>query len=425
MNTICIIGLGYVGLPLACLCAEKGFEVMGLELDKNIVEKTNQGISHLKDEALEKKLRELKGKIIASDNPACLKDANIVIVCVPTPAIGSKPDLKPLESASKTVAKFLQKGQLVIIESTIYPGTVEEVVKPILENTSGLKVGKDFFLGHCPERIDPGSKKFTIEKIPRVVSCLSNEGTAKAKKFYDSLIDAEITVLESVKSAEAVKVVENTFRDINIAFVNELAKSFDKMGIDLAEVIKGASTKPFGYMPFYPGPGVGGHCIAQDPYYLIDRAQKAGFEHQFLRLARQINESMPEYTAMLVLDSLKKVGVDSKNAKVAVLGLAYKPGVDDLRQSPAVKIISLLKGKVGKLVSFDPFVLKKSTAESFEEAIEKADCVLLATHHNSFLKKLSPENIKKAGVKLVVDSRNVLDKEGIEEKGILYKGIGR
>ena len=352
-----------------------------------------------------------------------MKEANIVIVCVPTPAIGTKPDLKPLEKACETVAKFLQKGMLVIIESTIYPGTVEEIVKPILEK-SGLKAGKDFFLGHCPERIDPGNKEFTIEKIPRVLACLSKEGTEKARVFYSSLIDADIMVLDSVKSAEAVKVVENTFRDVNIAFVNELAKSFDKMGIDLAEVIKGASTKPFGFMPFYPGPGVGGHCIAQDPYYLIARSEKAGFDPAFLRLARKINEGMPEHVVLFVEAALKEIG-RFDNAKIAVLGLAYKPGVDDTRQSPAIKIIGLLEDKGMKLRIFDPFIKEKSNVASVEEAIDKADCVLLATNHNSFLKQLSPENLKKAGVRIVIDTRNALDKEGIKEKGIYYKGIGR
>lgn len=424
MQTIAIVGLGYVGLPLACLCAEKGYKVLGLDLDKGIVEKTNLGISHIKDDLLEKKLGKLKGKIIASTEADCLKEAEIVIVCVPTPAIGSKPDLKPLENASKTVAEFLQKGQLVIIESTIYPGTVEEIVKPILES-SGLKVGEDFFLGHCPERIDPGNEEFTIEKIPRVLACLSKEGTEKARKFYASIIDAKINVLKSVKSAEAVKVVENTFRDVNIAFVNELAKSFDKMGIDLAEVIKGASTKPFGYMPFYPGPGVGGHCIAQDPYYLIDRAKTAGFEHSFLRLARSINESMPSYVVKLAEVQFEKIGIGFKGARVAVLGLAYKPGIGDLRKSPAVEIVSLFEKKGAIVETFDPIALEESTVNSVEEALDNISLLILATNHKSLVEKLSPDFLKKAGVKIVLDTRNALNMDGIEKKGILYKGIGR
>jgi len=425
MQKVAIIGLGYVGLPLACLCAEKGFEVKGFDLNKGIVEATNKGTSHIKDKFLEKKMAGLKGKITASDKPESIKGANIAIVCVPTPALDTKPDLRPLKKAVEDLSKMVEKGQLVIIESTVYPGTVEEIVQPILEKESNLKAGKDFFLGHCPERIDPGNEEFTVEKIPRVLACLSKEGTEKAKKFYKTIIQADIIVLNSVKSAEAVKVVENTFRDVNIAFVNELAKSFDRMEIDIGEVIKGASTKPFGFMPFYPGPGVGGHCIAQDPYYLIDRAHRAGFEHKFLRFAREINEGMPFYVVELVERLLLKTGKTLKDSKIAVLGIAYKPDVDDPRESPSLKIIEFLKRKGANTVSFDPFIPGKSTAKSLDEATENADCVVIATHHSQFLKKLSPNYLKEKGVKAVVDARNCLDKKAIEEAGIEYKGIGR
>ncbi len=424
-KTVCIIGLGYVGLPLACLCAEKGLKVLGLDLNQGIVEKTNQGISHIKDPVLEEKLSRLKGKIAASTKPGAIREADTVIVCVPTPARGTKPDLGPLKKAVETISKFLKEGQLVVIESTVYPGITEDVVRPILENGSGLKAGREFFLGHCPERIDPGNEKFTIERIPRVLACLSKEGTKKAKQFYSSIIEAEIIQLSSVKSAEAVKVVENTFRDINIAFVNELAQSFDKMGIDLAEVVKGASTKPFGYMPFYPGPGVGGHCIAQDPYYLIARAESAGFEHRFLRLAREINNSMPAYVAGLAEKALQDIGIGPEKTVVSVLGLAYKPGIDDTRKSPSLEIIRLLKAKGFKVRAFDPFLPKQSDVASLDEAVKGCDCLVLATHHRAFLERLSPEFLKAAGVRVVIDSRNVLDKEGIRAKGIAYKGVGR
>ncbi len=423
-NTVCIVGLGYVGFPLACLCAKKGFKVSGFDLDAEKVDLINKGKSPIKDSYVEENLA--AGKIKATtDAKTSLNLADIAIVCVPTPAIDSKPDLSFVKAACKELAPFVSKGELVIIESTIYPGTVEEIVLPILEKGSGLKAGKDFFLGHCPERIDPGNKKFTIEKIPRVLACLSAKGNAKAKKFYNSLIDAEITVLASVKSAEAVKVVENTFRDINIAYVNELAKSFDKMGIDLSEVIKGASTKPFGFMPFYPGPGVGGHCIAQDPYYLIERARQSGFKHSFLALAREINNSMPSYVVLLVEGLLQKAKIDLKNAKISVLGLSYKPEIDDVRESPALKIASLLKPKVAKLTLFDPFVLEKSNVSSLDLALKDCDCIVLATNHRVFLEKLLPSFLKSKSVKAVLDARNALDKQGIEREGILYKGIGR
>jgi len=424
MQSVAIIGLGYVGLPLACLCAEKGYSVKGIDLDKGIVDSTNKGVSHIRDKAIEEALQRVVGKITASDRPDCLGEADVILVCVPTPALGSKPDLRPLKKAVESIAGFLRRGQLVVVESTIYPGTIEEVIQPILEK-NGLKAGRDFFLGHCPERIDPGNKLFPLEKISRVLACLSEKGTAKAREFYGSIIDAEIVVLGSVKAAEAVKVVENTFRDVNIAFVNELAMSFDAMGINLQEVIAGASTKPFGFMPFYPGPGVGGHCIAQDPYYLIDRAKKAGFEHQFLQLARDINEGMPEYIVGLVEGSLKEAGLGFGDAKISVFGLAYKPEVDDDRESPGLKIVELLEAKGASVNAFDPFVQGKSTVSSIDSALQGCDCLVLVTHHKQFLQKLFPSFIAEKGVKVVVDARNALDKLGIVKRGIVYKGIGR
>ena len=426
MKAVAIIGLGYVGLPLACICAGKGYEVRGFDLDAEKVALVNAGKSPIKDAFVEKRLGALKGKIRASAiAKEALEKADVAIVCVPTPAINDKPDLSFVKSACEALAPFVSKKELVILESTVYPGTVEEIVKPILEKGSGLEAEKDFFLGHCPERIDPGNKKFTIENIPRVLACLSAHGTEKAKKFYESIIDAKVTVLGSVKAAEAVKVVENTFRDINIAYVNELAKSFDSMGIDFSEVIKGASTKPFGFMPFYPGPGVGGHCIAQDPYYLIARSESFGFEPKFLKLARQINESMPSYTVSLVESMLGKSGIQVRGSKIALLGLFYKPDIDDSRESPALKILALLKERGADIRAFDPFVKKKSNIASLEEAIKGCDCVVLATHHRQFVERLSSQMLKKSNVHIVVDARNVLDKEGILKQGIAYKGIGR
>lgn len=424
-ETVCIVGLGYVGLPLACLCAEKGLRVNAFDLDKSIVEKTNRGVSHIKDNDLESRLGKLKGKINASSSPEILKNADTILVCVPTPAIGQKPDLQPLKKASETIAGFLRKGQLVIIESTVYPGTIEEVVKPILESRSKLKAGKDFFLVHCPERIDPGNKEFTLERIPRVLGAMSKGGEKRALVFYRGILDAEILVLSGLKSAEAVKVVENTFRDVNIAFVNELAKSFDRLGIDLSEVLGAASTKPFGFMAFQPGPGVGGHCISQDPYYLIARAEKAGFKHSFLSLARSINESMPAYAVQLTESTLKSIGLQLKGAKIVVLGLAYKPDVPDTRKSPALEILELLKRAGADTVAFDPWVKAKSTVGSLDQALANADVVLLATHHSLFLDSLKPGFLKGKGVKAVIDCRNVLDMQGIKDIGIAYKGIGR
>jgi len=406
MSRVCVVGLGYVGLPLAKLCAEKGHDVHGLDIDLAKVEKITSDVA------------ELQGKV--SNDPSAIKNSEIVIVCVPTPVNKDKtPNLEPLKGAVKTVSENLQSNQLVVIESTIFPGTTEELVKPILE-AGGLKAGSDFYLAHCPERIDPGNKEWTLENIPRVLGAFSEAGVQKAKEFYESILEAPVAVLSSLKSAEAVKVVENTFRDINIAYVNELAKSFDKLGIDVVEVIKGASTKPFGFMPHYPGCGVGGHCIPVDPYYLIDRAQQDGFKHSFLKLAREINNSMPQYTVSL----LEQIAGDISNVRVGVLGLSYKCDVDDIRESPALEIIDLLKQKGAEVYSFDPYVPSKSIVSNIDDLLLNSDYLILATDHLEFL-SISADQLKNAGIKAVIDGRNCLDKGAIESVGIKYKGIGR
>ncbi|MBI2529697.1 MAG: nucleotide sugar dehydrogenase [Candidatus Diapherotrites archaeon] len=424
-QTVAIIGLGYVGLPLACLCARRNFKVYGFDIDEAIVKATNSGKSHIADASLVKNVKALKGKIIATtDAQKAISNADVVVVCVPTPIDENKlPDLKPLESACRSIAQHLHKGQLIIIESTIYPGTVREIVKPILEK-SGLISEKDFYLAHCPERIDPGNKKWVLESIPRVLGGLGGKGTKIAEKFYNSILKSEILVLSSIECAEAVKVVENTFRDVNIAFVNELAKSFDRLGIDVLEVIKGASTKPFGYMPFYPGPGVGGHCISVDPYYLIERAKQKGFEHEFLMLARKINDSMAGHVVLLAESALQKSDKTLQNSNIALLGLAYKANVDDMRESPALHILQLLKSKGASPKIFDPHIMEKSNCASIDAAIKNADCIILATHHKEFVSALTAQKLKSMGVKAVIDARNCLDKSAITAKGIIYKGIG-
>ena len=275
VQTVTIVGLGYVGLPLACLCAKK-YRVNGLELRADVVKKINSGKSHIKDDFLEREVAALKGRINATADASVIKKSDVVIVCVPTPVTEAHlPDLEPLKKSCETISKHMKTGQLIVIESTIYPGTMAEIVQPILAK-SGLKCEKDFFLVHCPERIDPGNKKWTIENIPRVLGGLSREGAKIGKEFYESVLSSDVSVLSSAKEAEAVKVVENTFRDVNIAFVNELAKSFDVMGIDIREVIRGASTKPFGYTPFYPGPGVGGHCFDGNEFIFAKISGKFG-----------------------------------------------------------------------------------------------------------------------------------------------------
>jgi len=419
---VCIVGLGYVGLPLLCLSMEKGYKTYGFDIIKERVELINKGTSPIKDKFLEQRLKKLKGIDTTTDS-AVLRKSDIIIICVPTPIDSQyNPDLKPLQSAAETVSKELKKNDLVVIESTVFPGTTEEIVKPILEK-SGLKAGKDFYLAYCPERVDPGNKKWNVNNLPRVIGALSKEGLKQAAEFYRSITSSEVLELNSVKAAEATKIMENTFRDINIAFVNEMAKSFDMMGIDITEVIKGASTKPFAFMPHWPGCGVGGHCIKVDPYYLISRAKENGFTHQFLNLAREINNSMPHYTVGKIVDGLNEAGKSVRNTRITVLGVAYKGGVDDMRESPSFEIIDELKKLGADLKIFDPYIPSKSTVDNLDEALD-AECIVIATDHPEF-KEIRPNQIKEKGIKVVVDGKNCLDKQGIKTLGIIYKGIGR
>lgn len=444
---VAIIGLGYVGLPLACLVAEKGYTTYGIDTNPAIVDSIDNYKSHIKDASIQLRLDSLKEnnkKIIpysqdrinlSEELQKILKNIDIFIVCVPTPVKEKgEPNLSYIIYAAKKIKEYLKKDQLIIIESTIFPGTCEEVIIPILEE-SGLNAGIDFHIAHCPERIDPGNKQWTLEKLPRVYSALNETGKQLTREFYSSIIDAPLTELSSIKAAEATKVVENTFRDINIAFVNELAQSFDTLGIDVLEVIKGASTKPFAFMPHYPGCGVGGHCIPVDPYYLIARAKQSGFDHKFMELARNINKYMPHYTIERLKQGLKEANLDISTIKIALLGLAYKGNVDDWRESPAIEIQSLLiklldqngNNSETNFRVYDPLLIKQSfplDLRTVEEAIKGVAVIVLATDHKMF-KEINPSVFKEKGIKLIVDGRNCLDKEKIQALGIVYKGIGR
>ena len=423
---IAIIGMGYVGLPLALRTIEKGYKTIGIDLDKKKIEIIKKGKSPFKEEFIEERMNLLK-KLQATTNLAMLKKADIVIICVPTPVDNQcYPDLGPIKNAVASVIKNNKKGQLVIMESTINPGVCEEIVEPLFAEAR-LKEGKDYYLAHCPERIDPGkvtvSTGYDVGNIARVVGSLSKIGLKRAKKFYESIIDAKIKPMKSIREAEAVKVVENSFRDVNIAFANELAQSFDKMGIDLKDVIDGAATKPFGFMPFRPTCGVGGHCIPVDPYYLIERAKKSGFDHHFLRKAREINRYMPEYTVKILQNLLNEVGLPLKKTPIALLGLSYKENVDDLRESPSLVIEKILREKGAKVVRFDPYFPKLSDAKTLTQALRRSEAVVLATHHQEFL-DLDSKEFKKKGTLVIVDGRNCLNSNKIKRLGIKYHGIG-
>jgi len=406
---VAILGLGYVGLPLAeLLVSSNKYSVIGIDISRAAIARAKKTIKST--------------NFISSTGFQKIKSADIVVICVPTPIKRNYlPDYEPLKMACKAVIENLGKNPLVIIESTINPGTCEEVLMPLFSQY-GLVCGKDYSLAHCPERIDPGNTQWILDNIPRNVAGDSESTSKEAASFYRSFLKGKIKVMNSLKAAEATKIVENTFRDINIAYVNELAMSFDKLGIDLLEVIEGASSKPFAFMPHYPGCGVGGHCIPVDPYYLIERAKYTGFHHPFLRMARAVNNGMPAYTVSLLKAALK-VKKLSKPV-VGLLGLAYKKDIADIRESPALKILQQLKVAKLKTLIYDPYIQEESNVKTLDELLKKCDAIIVATNHSEFI-KISGELLEKHDVKVVIDGRNCLNKQDILSKEILYKGIGR
>lgn len=421
-KTVAVIGLGYVGLPLAVRSKERGYDVIGIDLEQKKVDLINKKKSPIEDVFLSENLP--KYPFMATTDAKEISKADIVLICVPTPVDHLyQPNLGPVEGACKMVAENLKKGALVVLESTVNPGVSEEVVWPIFASY-GHKLGSDVHIAHCPERINPGDPKWNVTNIPRVVGSFTPKGLAIAKKFYESIIDGEIRAMKHIREAEACKVVENSFRDINIAFVNELAKSFDAMGIDVKDVIEGAKTKPFAFMAHYPGRGIGGHCIPVDPYYLIERAKKAGFDHKFLRMSREINNSMPEYTVELLQDKLNEVKMPLNGTNIGILGIAYKANVDDDRESPYYAIVKALKKHKAKIHSFDPHVLSRSSCKTLEALFKKSDALILMTNHTEFL-HIDGKILKKNGIKVIVDGMNCLDKTSFKKNGVIYKGIGR
>jgi nucleotide sugar dehydrogenase len=444
VNGVAIVGLGYVGLPLAILAQNKGYEVVGIDADTDKLAKISSRISPFVDSEVSEWLK--NNTLEVTNNLELANKVETIIVCVPTPVDEDyTPDLTPVIGACTAIAHNLQKGQLVIIESTINPGVCEEIVLPLLEKESGLTCGRDFYLAHCPERINPGDEKWNVGNIARVVGGYDDRSLELAHKFYTKIVDATIRRMGSLKEAEAVKVVENSFRDVNIAFVNELAMSFTKLGIDVVNVIDGAATKPFAFMPHYPGAGVGGHCIPVDPYYLIEYAKQNGFHHEFLKTARGINNGMPVFTVDEVEDALVEIGKTLKGSNVTVLGLSYKPNVGDLRESPSLKIIDNLKQRGADVAVHDPYIEAfKGTKRSFSpelepvffersdgfsrqeiiQSISNADAVIVATAHTAY-KELMPEDFIAASVGVVVDGRNCLNKAAYMEADVVYKGIGR
>jgi UDP-N-acetyl-D-glucosamine dehydrogenase len=407
---ITVIGLGYVGLSLAVELAKAGLTVRGVDLDLERVSLLNRGESYLVDVPTDA-LRPLvaDGRLRASTAFDEAGSADVLIICVPTPLRKSKePDISFILSAVESLLPHLRSGQLMVLESTTFPGTTEEVLQPRVE-ACGLVVGQDFFLAFSPERVDPGNKKFTTATIPKVVGGVTPTCTKLAATLYRRVTQ---TVFEASnpRVAETAKLLENTFRSVNIALANELAFACRKIGVDPWEVIDAAATKPFGFMPFYPGPGIGGHCIPIDPLYLSWKVRLTGYEAQFIALADQINRAMPEHVVSLVSDALNDRGRAVRGASVLILGVTYKADVNDVRESPALEIIELLTQKGAQMSYADPFTpqltsgsTKLTAVELTSEAVGAADCVLILTSHSAFDYAMVSDRAR-----LVVDTRNAL-----------------
>jgi UDP-N-acetyl-D-glucosamine dehydrogenase len=406
-----IVGLGYVGLPLAVELAEAGYRVLGFDVNPDVVEGLNAGRSHVKD-VTDAQLRKQCERFSATTDMSRLSEPDAISICVPTPLSKFKdPDVSFIVAATDAVKKRLRRGQAVILESTTYPGTTREIMLPALEST-GLKVGHDFFLAFSPERVDPGNPRYGTRNTPKVVGGITADCRRVAVALYQPAIDTLVPV-STTEAAELVKLLENTFRSVNIGLANEMAIVCDKLGVDVWEVIEAAATKPFGFMKFLPGPGLGGHCIPIDPHYLAWKMRGLNYKTRFIDLAGELNTEMPEFWVRKLSEALNGKGKAVRGASVLVLGVAYKRDIEDIRESPALDIIRLLKGQGAHVSYSDPHVprfredgTEFRSVELTPEAVASADCVMIVTDHSSVDYRM----IKRAA-KLVVDTRNALPKE--------------
>ncbi len=413
-----VIGLGYVGLPLAIEFASRGFKTTGFEVDEKKVEQINAGRSYIGDISTQQVKESVEaGRLRATIDFDCLKECDAIIICVPTPLRKTKePDVSFILAAAEQIRQRLRRGQLVILESTTYPGTTDEVLLPMLAGT-GLKLDEDFLLAFSPERVDPGNPDFQTHNIPKVVGGVTADSTEAAAFLYSQIVN-EVHAVSSARVAEAAKLLENTFRAVNIGMANEMARLCYALSIDTWEVIRAAATKPFGFMPFYPGPGIGGHCIPLDPHYLSWKARQHGFDSRFISLAEEVNSRMPEHVAQLVADGLNDDRKSMKGSRILLLGVAYKRDIDDVRESPALSIIDRLRSKGCDVRYHDPFVRELkfddshtdssghplSSVELNDEEIRSSDCVVIVTDHSQIdyrrVIELAP---------LIVDTRNALN----------------
>jgi len=409
--TVGIIGLGYVGLSLAREFAGAGYRIIGVDIDREKIDQLRGGKSYVLDVASDDVRRWIeKGQLEVSTDYARVRDMDTISICVPTPlrAKSKDPDLSYVLDAVAAIREHLRPGQLVILESTTFPGTTTEVIQPILED-AGLVAGRDFFLAFSPERVDPGNATYRTRNIPKIVGGVTRECARHAEELYRNSLERVVAV-SSTEVAEMVKLLENTFRTVNIGLVNEFALLCSKLNIDVWEVIEAASTKPFGFMPFYPGPGLGGHCIPVDPHYLSWKAKVNGFHPKLIDAAVQVNQEMPRHVVRKVRETLKPLKKDLRGSKILIVGVAYKRNTDDVRESPALEIIELLKQEGAEVRFSDPFVpllaengTRLSSMPLDEEQLSGADCVLVVTDHSSvdwaFVAKHAP---------VVVDTRNAL-----------------
>jgi UDP-N-acetyl-D-glucosamine dehydrogenase len=418
--TIGVIGLGYVGLPLIVEFCLKDFRGIGFEVDAKKTEAIGRGESYIvdvKSEAVQKCVD--SGKLTATTDFSQLSVCDVIIICVPTPLRKTKdPDMSYILAAGEQIQQYMRKGQLIILESTTYPGTTDEVLQPMFEE-KGFKLNEDFLLAFSPERVDPGNPQFQTHNITKVVGGVGKDSTEAAAFLYSQIVE-KVHPVSSARVAEACKLWENTFRAINIGMANEMAKLCNALNIDTWEVVRAAATKPFGFMPFYPGPGIGGHCIPLDPHYLSWKARQHGFDSQFITLAEQINSGMPKYVAGLVRDALNENEKSVKGSKILILGVAYKKDIDDMRESPALSVIDLLRSRGAEVVYHDAYVPEVTFDHAYtigdgeplynqeltDELLESCDCVVICTEHSGVDYKRVCELSK-----VIVDTRNALSEE--------------
>lgn len=412
--TVGVVGLGYVGLPLAVEKAKAGFKTIGFDVQDEKVKMVNEGhnyIGDVVDDDLKKIVKQ--GMLKATSDFSFIKDVDFIAICVPTPLDEhQQPDISYVENSAKEISKYLSKETMVVLESTTYPGTTEELIKPILEKGSGLKCGQDFYLGFSPERVDPGNAVYKTKNTPKVVGAIGKDATEVIAKMYRTVLGADIHEVSSPAVAEMEKILENTYRNINIGLVNELAMLCEKMGISLWEVVDAAKTKPYGFQPFYPGPGLGGHCIPLDPYYLDWKAREYGFHTSLIQASGIINDRMPEYCverASKILSSKLKKAMNG--AKVLVLGVAYKNDIDDYRESPALKVIEELQKEGAEVEFYDPWISKYKYKGEIHEGLEKidekivanSDIVIFTAAHSNFDYDMISKNAK-----VIFDTRNAM-----------------